>query len=122
MRAWLKIARLSRPALAVAALYALVLGTYLGALAPLPGALPPTHILCSSQEATDPSGPAVPAPEHRDCCTAACLNGASLVPPGGAFETVSPPAHSPVGWVPRDPAGSSLAIPRDTRVRGPPLA
>jgi hypothetical protein len=121
MRAWLPIARLSRQSLAVAALYAFLLGTYLGALAPAPPSFA-LHVLCS------PSGdagsvPAGPAADHRDCCTPACPGGsASLAPP--ASEPLAPPGRSigTLAWTEAPGQAPRAASLRDTRARDPPHA
>ncbi len=120
MRAWLPIARLSRSALAVAALYAFVLGSYLGLLPPDPLAAA-AHVLCSPS-GDGSSRPSAPEGNHRECCTPACPGGAPLPPPPSA--ALVPPerlAAAPEWIASPDPARAGTAL-RDTRARGPPLA
>jgi hypothetical protein len=121
MRAWPIIARLTRPALAVAALYAFVLGTYLGALAPAQLSAP-GHVLCSpAGDAGSP--PAWPAADHRDCCTAACPGGTSPVAPP-VSGTLVPPRRDLVtfAWTPEAEQVPRTASIGDARARGPPHA
>ena len=120
MRAWPLIARLSRPALAVAALYALVLGTFLGGLQP-PALASASHVLCSpTGQAGAP--PAPPSADHRDCCTLACPGGTSPVPL--AVPTLALPEREPafVPWAAAREQAPGAASIRDTRARGPPFA
>ena len=120
MRAWHIIARLSRPALAVAALYAFVLGSFLGALTTSPLAAGAAHVLCTPS-GPDASRPLVPETGHQPCCTAACLGGLSIVPPASTAGPAPQRTLVSAGWVaatdpflPAGPAG-------EPRVRGPPI-
>ena len=121
MRAWPLIARLSRPALAVVALYALVLGTFLGGLQ-RPALASLSHVLCSpTGETGAPPGP--PSADHRDCCTLACPGGTSPVPL--SVSAALPGLERDPAFVPwaaaREQAPGRASI-RDTRARGPPFA
>ena len=121
MRAWHIIARLSRPALAVAALYAFVLGSFLGALTTSPLAAASAHVLCTPSDAHS-SDPAVPDPGHRACCTAACLGGFTFLPPGSSAAPALPRTLVRAGWLPRATSAAPAGPEADPRVRGPPLA
>jgi hypothetical protein len=120
MRAWLPIARLSRPAIAVVALYAFVLGTFLGSFAPGPLAAA-GHILCSPEHG-DGSAPSLPTSGHRDCCTPACPGGASLLPTPSASSVLSDRRAYAFAWARTVAPEPDTAALRDTRARGPPLA
>ena len=86
-----------RAAVAVAALYALVLQALLGGLA-VPAPIDPLHILCSA-DAGSGEGPSKPHPAHSHlpCCTVAHGPG-----------TVGPPLPAPVAviW----PVGRAVAV------------
>ena len=120
MRAWLPIARLSRSAVAVAALYAFVLGSYLGLLPPDPLAAA-AHVLCSPS-GDGSSRPNAPRGNHRECCTPACPGEAPLPPPPSATLVEPERIAAAPEWVAsRDPERTRLTF-RDNRARGPPLA
>jgi hypothetical protein len=113
-----------RTAIALAALYALALQTFLGGVlsVSLSG---PDHHLCAEALGTDDSGPAKPLPAHAgsDCCTAAHVQLTSHVPIL-AVSTVIWPHRDAVSlaWRPE-----VVAIPRApprsrAHARAPPVA
>jgi hypothetical protein len=83
-----------RAAVAVLALYALVLQSFLGASASAGmsvGAAP----LCLHADGSGPPLPGSPVRHpHANCCTAACATG-SLARPPLAFVNAAPPARAP---------------------------
>jgi hypothetical protein len=118
MLAWPKIARLSRSALAVAALYALVLGNFLGAIPGGPAA-GSAHVLCSPS-AGEGSSPA-PLPVHKsDCCILACMAGAAPAAQPAAAASTPDRVSILIAWSVQAEAPAGRSAPRDTRVRGPP--
>ncbi|NNM73625.1 hypothetical protein [Enterovirga aerilata] len=121
MRAWLTIARLRRPAIAVAALYALVLGSFVTALSPPPFAAAGQHALCSPAAEGSPRAP-VPDAGHRECCTLACPGGAPFAAPGSAFLPAPLPLVAALSWLPGRDAAIGRSALRDIRSRGPPPA
>jgi hypothetical protein len=106
-----------RAALAVAALYGLLLSTFLGAMAPVGPPLP--GLLCA-REGGVPATPATPA-HAGDCCTLGC--GASPAGPPPA-RTAGPDAAAPSQAIVHETGrawASPRSRPRQARLpRGPP--
>lgn len=112
-----------RVAIAVAALYALALQSFLGGVlsASLTG---PDHQLCVGVSGTDDGGPAKPSPAHVgcDCCTAAHVHPASHIPVLAVSTIVWPRRHAvSVTWRPE-----VVAVPRapprfQAHARAPPV-
>jgi hypothetical protein len=116
MRAWPTLARLSRPAIAVAALYALVLSVFLAGIAPGPVALV-ADVLCAPQAGS--SVPHQPWAEGRDCCSLAAPAGSALPAPTSSLAAAQRVPVAIAWAMPPAPAGDAAPI-HDARARGPP--
>lgn len=109
-----------RAALAVLALYAVLLQTFLGGLMPMPG---PADGLCAQHvQVEQVPGTTVP-PGHGDCCTAVQAAGAAL-PPRANPEPVAWTAGGGLGVDPRMLEVPAARAPpgRIAAPRGPPAA
>jgi hypothetical protein len=119
MRAWPLFARLSRPALAVAALYALVLGSFVGSLAPrqLAAGL---HVLCAPGETRTPTRSGHEA-DRDGCCTLGCPGGTTLLSSRSEPACIARTTLTIV-WSRPAPCQPSSLPEHDARARGPPIA
>lgn len=120
MRLGASIAARSRTVVAVAALYAFLLGVFLPGFSP-PGPLAAAFQALCADGHRGRSDPAKSDPPHAQCCLAACLAGTSLAAPAADDFAVPARALTLVLWA---GIGSSEFIgqPREApRARGPPL-
>lgn len=118
----LRTMRLKTPiaALAVAALYALLLQGFLGALAPIGPLAAAIHCAPSDSGALGGSRAPADAPAAHDaaCCLLACR---SVLGPPPAVATLAPrPAQRLASALPRPDEAAGPAPARPVRVRGPP--
>lgn len=109
-----------RAAVALLALYALLLQAFLGGLMPVPAA---TDGLCAQHaDASAPSGAPVPH-DHGDCCTAAQATGPALPPraPSVGFRWVATADLRPA-WPLNRSVGARAPPGTIASPRGPPTA
>ncbi|WP_426220584.1 hypothetical protein [Methylobacterium sp. NFXW15] len=110
-------------AIAVAALYALALQSFLGGVLSV-SLTGPDHQICAGISGTDEGGPAKPLPAHAgcDCCTAAHVHPASHIPVLAVSTIAWPRRHAvSLTWRPE-----VVAVPRapprfQAHARAPPV-
>lgn len=111
-----------RAALAVAALYGVLLQAFLSGLAPIPATALDHAAICAP---AGPSGPGGDGRRHDGaaCCLAACLGVSTLLGPVAAGPSLGIRYARPVAFADRRDAAP--AVPRTGRLfdpRGPPAA
>ncbi|WP_267424275.1 hypothetical protein [Methylobacterium sp. GC_Met_2] len=109
-----------RAAIAVLALYAVVLQVFLGGLMPLPAA---ADGLCAQHAASDTMPDRLPAHDHGDCCTAAQFPGTAL--PDRVAPTVvawTAEARGKAAYRTVSRIGARAPPDRSVSPRGPPSA